>query len=81
MIYVSLPATYFYVFFYLVPKWGLEDHKLNKNFGFLWSRFEPRAYWWEGVDMSECRSRLGHTYARSSPCVAPRRAPRTGRSL
>ena len=49
--YLSLPLTYFYVMAHLVPEVGLDDAKINQNFGFLWSRFEPRAYWWEAVDL------------------------------
>ena len=33
-----------------MPKYGLEDEGLIHNFGFLWSSFEPRIYWWEVVD-------------------------------
>eukprot|EP00966_Prymnesium_polylepis_P287079 6630838-Prymnesium_polylepis.1 len=40
--YLSLPATYFYVFIRMVPRYGLDDERLNNNFGFLWSRFKKR---------------------------------------
>ena len=42
-----LPATYTYVLGYRVRKQGLYSERLNKLFGFLWARFEPRTYWWE----------------------------------
>ena len=49
--FVLVPFTYFYVLFRLVPARGLENERLKANFGFLWSRFEDRCYWWEVVEM------------------------------
>jgi hypothetical protein len=43
----ALPGTIAYVLFWLVPKYGLHNQRLTVAFGFLWSRFEARIYWWE----------------------------------
>jgi hypothetical protein len=45
--FVLFPGIIVYVLFVLVPRHGLENERLNQAFGFLWSRFESRIYWWE----------------------------------
>lgn len=47
---VGVLTFYVYLLFHLVPKRGLNDPKLNYNFGFVWNRFEPHCYWWELID-------------------------------
>ena len=48
---IATPLFYVYVLFVLVPRHGLSDRRLNANFGFVWSRFEEKFYWWEAVEM------------------------------
>ena len=31
-------------------KKGFHNDRLNATFGFIWSRFEEHAYWWEAVE-------------------------------
>ena len=49
--FILAPGLMIYVFIVLVPRDGLDNESLNCHFGFLWSRFEKRIYWWEAVDM------------------------------
>ena len=52
VVYVVLsPLTYLFVFFVLVPRHGLANPQLNRNYGFVWSRFEARCYWWEAIEL------------------------------
>jgi len=49
--FVATPCMYVYIFFHLIPRYGLDDPRMRANFGFIWTRFEQRCYWWELVDM------------------------------
>jgi hypothetical protein len=58
--FVMVPGIFCYALFVLVPQHGLNDDRLNKNFGFLWQRFEARIYWWEVIDMIRKVRRAPH---------------------
>ena len=44
---VMVPLGYSYILFRRCPKEGLNSPRLYRVFGFLWSRFEDRCWWWE----------------------------------
>ena len=53
MLYVILvPAGYCYILLRLAPKEGLHSTKLFRVFGFLWSRFEDRCWYWELLEIT-----------------------------
>jgi hypothetical protein len=45
----QVPGLIAYVLFVLVPRYGLDNERLNVAFGFLWSRFEAPIYFWEVI--------------------------------
>jgi hypothetical protein len=54
--FVLFPGVIAYVLFVLVPRHGHDNERLNVAFGFLWSRFEERVWWWEIVRVAWVRS-------------------------
>jgi len=52
LFYVILcPLAYLFIFFVLVPRHGLENPRITAIYGFMWSRFESRVYWWEAIEL------------------------------
>ena len=49
--FVISPSSYFYVLGHLYPRLGRNHPRLFANFGFIYSRFEERMYYWEVVEM------------------------------
>ena len=49
---IIVPFGYSYILFRRCPKEGLRSPRLFRVFGFLWSRFEDRTYWWEMVEIT-----------------------------
>lgn len=50
--FIGVPVVYSMILFYLIPKKGFNNARLNGTFGFIWSRFEERCYWWEAVEFT-----------------------------
>jgi len=48
---ICCPLAYLYIFFVLVPRTGLHNPRMKHVYGFMWSRFEERVYWWESVEL------------------------------
>ena len=71
---IGVPALFAHVLFWRIPASGLSNQRTLALFGFLYTRFEPKVWYWELVEMLRkvmfvIAAQLGHKLDPSTQCI------------
>ncbi|MDC0525833.1 hypothetical protein OAO87_02445 [bacterium] len=50
--FLAMPLVVLWVLFVRIPRHGLNDRRTKLLFGFLYTRFDGRQYWWEAIELT-----------------------------